>query len=221
MRVLSSSDVWLDAFHRQATSGLIVLGRRHALWCLHTYRLPAAPGDDLELVNKALGDIFAGAVTWDPTRASLLDQVCDVIRYRVRDAKRSASSQRHHLSIGPQPANGERFDNEVSGQRLEAEIAEALADEPNDPEAHLQRKQRRALGARIGAELAELAVDDELVATMVTCYRAGVCTRAEILAETGMAPEAYHDARRRLLRLVKRLGLELLAKADEELELST
>ena len=58
---------------------------------------------------------------------------------------------------------------------------------------------------------------DAHVAAMVACYRAGVCTRAEILAETGMSSDAYHDARRRLLRLVKHLGDELRAKVDEGL----
>lgn len=217
MNVLSSSDAWLDAFHRQATRQLIHLSRRHARWCFHEYRLRTSPDYDLEVVTKALGDILDEKIAWDPDRATLLDQVCDVVRYRVRDEKHSAATRRRTFSLGRQQPSGARFDDAASEHLLDAEVTAALTEEPDDPEAHLQRKQARELGARIGEQLAGLADHDPDVAAMVTCYRAGVCTRAEILAETGMSADAYHDARRRLLRLVKRLDDELRAKAHEEL----
>jgi len=215
MSVLSSSDVWLDAFHRQATSKMISLGRRHARWCLFEYRLDRSEDYEREVVIRALGDILDKKIQWDPARASLLDQVCDVVRYRIRDEKRSPAEKRIHEPIGP--TDRDRFSDETKdgSQKLEAEVARAAIDAPDDPEALLVRKQERELGARVGAALAALVAegDDPNVAAIFGCWRSGTSERKDILAETGMTADAYHDARRRLLRLVGRLPVGLRTKA--------
>lgn len=213
MTVLSLSDVWLDAFSKQATSKLIVLCRRHARWCLHEYRLQRGPQYDHEVVQNALADVFERRITWDPARASLFDLLCDVVRYRIRDEKRSRAARTPHVSIG-RPGGGLDGENRDGDGKLDAEIAGAV--EPLDgPEAQLARKQDRELGARIGAELAALADGDGEVAAIVTCLREGVSAREDVLAETGMTAEAYHNARRRLHRLKGRLSEGLRAKAEE------
>jgi len=220
MAVLLSSllsDAWLDAFSRQATSKLIAQCRRHARWCLHEYRLERGASYDHEVVQNALADIFEGRIAWDPARASLLDQVCDVIRYRVRDEKRSKAARTPHVSIG----GGVRgcLDGESSDgtRQLDAEITRAHAvEQPSDPATQLERKQVRELGARLGAELAALAKGDAELTALVTCLRAGIFEREDVLAETGMTAAEYHNARRRLQRLTVRLSDDLRTMAEEE-----
>jgi len=158
---------------------------------------------------------------WDPARASLLDQVCDVVRYRIRDEKRSRAERTPHVVIGRPRGDQDCGDDEHAAEttrRIDAEVARAAVDEPDDPQALLVRKRERELGARIGAELAALVAegDDPNVAAIFGCWRAGTSERKDILAETGMSADAYHDARRRLLRLVGRLPAELRTKAEEE-----
>lgn len=202
-------DVWIETFHQQATRQLMARCRRQARWCLHEYRLAASPGDDDDLVQNALADIFDKRIQWDPSRRSLLDQVCDVVRYRIRNLKRSTVAYRGVCVL---------VDNE--SQSVHVEAVAVSAEEPDDPEAQLRHKQARELGARIGAELAALVANqaDDEAAAILACWWSGTSERKDILVETGMSAEAYHGARRRLVRLAGRLSDELRAKAKADVE---
>lgn len=208
MSVLSR-DAWVEAFHQQATNTLLTECRDQARWCFHEYRLDAAPGDDHDLVQKALTDIIAGRIEWNPSRRSLLDQMRDVIRYRVRNQKRSTSAHRCVSMAGDEESEG-----------LHVELTTAASGEPADPEVQLRRKQERELGARIGAELAALVMDekDHDAAAILACWWSGTSERKDILAETGMSAEVYRHARRRLIRLAGRLSNELRAKGKAQAE---
>jgi len=205
------SDVWLEAFERQATSKLITRCRHHARWCLEEYRLDRGPHYHLEVVQNALGDIFEGRIAWNPTRCSLEDQVCDVIKYRVRDEKRSAAGRRLHVALD-RPVNDETMVDDGRSRRIARDV-EAAMSVVADPESELARKQERELGARIGDELAKLAQGDQAVEALLVCIRAGVSALQEVLEETGMTADELHNARRRLRRLTGRLSEELRAKA--------
>lgn len=172
---------------------------RHARSCLHEYRLDAADGDEHDFVNEAFADIVEGRIQWNPARRSLLDQMCDVIRYRVRNQKHSAA-RRAQVPMG------------ACDEDLHAEMTAAVG-EPDDPAAQLRRKQERELGARIAAELAMLVGQgDGDAAAILACWTTGTLERKDILAETGMSADAYHDARRRLVRLGGRIAEELGTK---------
>jgi DNA-directed RNA polymerase specialized sigma24 family protein len=225
MEAPSSREVpWIDAFRQQATDALFAQCLQHARSCLHAYRLYDAPEDALDLVQKALADILGRRVQWDPARRSLAHRVCDVLRYRVRDLKRGATKRRAHASIIDDEEHDEARVGEVRKQTLGDEVLHVemsrLGGEPDHPEARLRTKQARELGARIGAELAVLVAQDgdDQVAAILACWGAGTCERRDILAETGMSAEAYHDARRRLVRLAGRLSNELRAKGKAQAE---
>lgn len=227
MSVQSSSGVlWIDVYFQQATDALHERCRRHARWCLHAYRLYDAPEDDDDLVQKALTDILGGHIQWDPTRRSLEDQVRDVIRYRVRDLKRTAARRRAHAPIIDVGDDCESHVVRVRG--AEAVVTDEVVHaemtrhggEPDHPETQLRHRQARELGARICAELSVLVAeqDDEQAAAILTCWACGISERRDILAETGMSAETYHDARRRLIRLVGRLPDELRARGKTQTE---
>lgn len=219
--VQSAPDVsWIDAFHQQVTEALFASCLRHARWCLHAYRLHDVPEDAIDLVQRALADILERRVQWDPARRSLVQQVCDVIRYRVRDLKRGAARRAHAPIIEDEDdteGHADVLGVETVGAVREAAVARHEAEHP---EHHLRSKQARELGARIGAELAVLVAEqrDDDAAAILACWVSGTSERKDILAETGMSAEAYHDARRRLLRLAGRLSNELRAKGKAQTE---
>lgn len=215
------SDVWLDAFERQADGSLFVKARRHARWCLFAYRLPRGDSYADDLVQGALTDILERRIEWDPEEHPLLRKVCDVIRYRVRDEKESLPVRTPHFSFYERKSPRDRDDPEnVDGApwRVDQEALSVLVEQPEDPEAQLGRAQERAIGARLGAELEALVADDAHVAEVVRCLRAGIIKKADILAETGMSDPDYRNAARRFERLTKKLPAELraLAMGDDD-----
>lgn len=231
MTVQSSRDVgWIDAFYQQATHALFLQCRRHARWCLHAYRLYDAPEEDRDLVQKALADILSRRIQWDPARRSLGEQVCDVVRYRVRDLKRTAAKRRAHAPMVDQDEHDEAHGGDearVNDHRAQTVGDEALyaamaqhGGEPDHPEALLRNKQARELGAYIRSELAVLVAEhgDDEAAAILACWGSGISERKDILAETGMSAEVYRHARRRLLRLAGRLSNELRAKGKAHAE---
>jgi hypothetical protein len=80
-----------QAFAEQASDELIRRASRYARQRAAIVRRAGRRIDNLygrELVQDALCDIWSGAVTWDPARSSLLDEVRSVVRSRSwKDAK--------------------------------------------------------------------------------------------------------------------------------------
>lgn len=215
MQQSSSSELnWLDAFAAQATSTLVARCRAHVRRWLRAYRLDRAFED---VVQEVLVDILEGRVAWDPTHSTLLNRVCDVARYRIRDEKRSLRGRTMHVPIS-RPGDprllldGESYDG--ASRQLEADLARAV-ELPEDPETALVRTQRRERAVRVGEELAAMARGDAEVESYLACLRAGITERAAVLAETGMTAETYHNARRRLQRLKERLPPELRLDVED------
>lgn len=212
------TSAWLEAFAKQATSKLIIRCGRYARWCLDEYRLKRGPQYPDELVQDALGDMFEGRIAWDPTRKALDDHVCDTVRFRIRDEKQSAAERRPAISIDrplsdEAAARGDEDDDKrkaVRALRAEIESAVGLAE---DPASALVRRQGRELGARIADELTRLAGPDDEVRLLVACLRDGDDERRDVCAESGMTEKAFHNARRRLVRLKDKLPEELQAQA--------
>lgn len=211
-----TSDAWLDAFEQQATGRLIARARRHARWCLFKYRLDRGHGYDHDIVQAALTDIFERRIEWKPAEETLLDKLCDVIRYRVRDEKDSLVGRTLHVSIDH--PRGDADDGQAGEEEARPSAVGELPPlvDPDDPEAQLAREQARERGARLGVELAALAAGDAHVEAIVRCLCAGIVKKADVLAETGMTGADYHNALRRFDRLTKKLPAELRALADEE-----
>lgn len=190
----------LQALKQQLTPGLVSRCRVFARWCLRRYGLRRAAAYHEELVQDALGDLVEGRIAWAPARNRLADHVCDVIRYRVRDEKRSAGERRAWLPL----------EGRASSSVLDAEDLRVLT-----PDALLLRAQAQAVARRVAECLNGLASSDDEVHRVLTCYCAGIDDRQAICGITGMSVHSYHNARRRLVRLADRLPLALRTMAFE------
>ncbi len=186
-----------EAFHSQVDDALVRRCYEYARWCLFYYKVPG--GDPLaeELAQGTLTDILGQRIAWDSERALLIDQATSVIRYRVRDAKRSLER-----SGGPVEQFGD-----ADGFEADPEVC--------SPEVALCRKQGEQVARGIVDELTALAADDDAARLVIMCAREGITERADVCAETGLSVEAYRNARRRLARLKDQLAEEQRARAME------
>ena len=144
----------------------------------------------MEMVEDALGDTFAGVLTWEPSRCSLALHLKTVIKSRL-----SHESER-----------AEQFDHLGIADANEAEIHEVLAvgSKTNDPklDEYVDTFERC---------LREIATDDEEAIQILDSYLAGLTERAPICRSTGLTKAAYHNAHRRLKRLAENLPATLRA----------
>jgi hypothetical protein len=180
------SPVWRAQFKAQATQDMMddVYGyvARRATWIEHQSGR-RSPGLIREMIQDALGDTFAGVVTWDPTRCSLALHLKSVIRSRLSHEFERAE-QFAHIDVE---------------DAAEVELHEQLA------------KQAASGGAlqdyveEFERQLRELAADDAAVLALLDAYLAGVTERAQVCRTTGLTKAAYHNAHRRLKRLADNL----------------
>ena len=187
------SPLWLAAFKAQATQDMMddVYGYiwSRASWVQHQQGR-RTPGLIMEMVEDALGDTFAGVLTWEPSRCSLALHLKTVIKSRL-----SHESER-----------AEQFDHLGIADANEAEIHEVLAvgSKTNDPklDEYVDTFERC---------LREIATDDEEAIQILDSYLAGLTERAPICRSTGLTKAAYHNAHRRLKRLAENLPATLRA----------
>jgi hypothetical protein len=147
-----------------------------------------------ELVLDALADTFAGVVTWDPQKAPLAAHLCRVIGGRSsHDLARARAYNLVSLDDTMSP----------SSEAVEEETSNAMAaiNDGSEP-AHSE-----PAGTTL-AELRRLAARDADVLLLLEALDGGAIERTEVLQITGMEPVDYHNARRRLMRLARRLPLE-------------
>ena len=189
------SPVWRAQFLAQATDDMMddvyCYVAKRATWIEHRQGR-RTPGLIREMIQDALGDTFAGIVTWDPSRCSLALHLKTVIRSRLS----------HELD------RAEQFEHINAADASEAEIHDVLdADsKTTDPklEEYVEEFEKR---------LRLLAADDHAVLTLLDAYLAGLTERAPICRATGMTKLTYHNAHRRLKRLADNLPEHLRASA--------
>lgn len=187
------SPLWLAAFKAQATEDMMddVYGyiSSRATWVQHQQGR-RTPGLIMEMVEDALGDTFAGVLTWEPSRCSLALHLKTVIKSRLSHESERAE-QYGHLGID---------------DASEAEVHEVLAvgGKTNDPklDEYVDMFERC---------LREIATDDEEAIQILDSYLAGLTERAPICRSTGLTKAAYHNAHRRLKRLAENLPATLRA----------
>lgn len=182
---------WHAAFKAQLTNDLtddvLAYAARRAKWIERKTGAcdPNLPG---ELLQDALGDTFAGVVTWDPKQASLALHLKAVIRSRTSH-ELERLERFTHLSVDKPTI---LFEQEVS-EAIEAE------------RANLEEGDARVIVDRVIDALRALGADDACVLSILDCYGDGVIDRRDIVHRTGMSSSTYHNAHRRLMRLVEEL----------------
>jgi hypothetical protein len=183
------------AFREQATDELSRRALRYARQRAALLRRAGRRIDNLyarELVQDALTDTWAGVLTWDPAKRSLLKHVLDVIRYRSwKDAKWVRRSP--HLSL----------DVHDEAAAITAEASHQLA-----VQAHVEPFMISELTAVVVTELQRLA-DGDRAATALEAWAEGVVGRSEVMRHTGMSRQEYRVARSRLTYLVRELPSSL------------
>ena len=187
---------WRATFRTQATKDtlddVIAYAASEASWLQYSNGR-RHPGTVEEMVRDALGDTFAGTVTWKPDRCTLAMHLRSVIRTRLSHERERAKHLKHvrlHLMS-------------------DARASEALAIDAA-PSA-TGRKNRFA--EQFATKLREVAAGDVPVLQLIECYGAGITQRQKVCRETGMTTTTFHNADRRLKRLVKKLPAELHAAA--------
>ncbi len=187
------------AFSAQMTNDLtdevLAYAARRARW-IERQTGRSDPGLPRELLDDAIGDTYMGTVTWDPTIVLLSVHLKSVIRSR----------------ISTELARGERFPHVSIDGRLEnfeSEVSEALAQaRPGAGPAETQ-----TCVDIVVAALRELAGDDAALERLIDAYADESTERRDVMRATGMTAHEYHNAYRRMLRLVERLSTDVRAAA--------
>lgn len=178
---------WLEQLAAQCTPQLL---ERLARYAGHQIAQTAKFGYAVdsyaarEFVQDAVHDTVTGVVHWDPHARTLEHHLVKVLRVRCKRMRmRAEAAPRMSLDASP---------SEPSMAAMMPVVA--TPDTSNERgEAALSRLRAHALG-------------DDQVMRMLDAIAAGAQTRDDIVHLTRMSFHEYHNARRRLARLVERLG---------------
>ncbi len=195
-----ANDSWRAKYKAQCTPDMfddvVAYVAHRASWVEHqTGR--RTPGFIGEMVQDALGDTWAGVVTWDPSACSLAFHLKTVIRSRLSHELERAEAY-NHIST-------EELSEEALHEALEAQQAPSASPELVEYADEFSHR------------LVEAAGDDHEVLKLIELFRDGVTERRECCRLGKMTATAYHNARRRLLRLVANLPATLRRAAIDSL----
>ncbi|HEY5934494.1 MAG TPA: hypothetical protein VIU61_07665 [Kofleriaceae bacterium] len=197
---IEATRAWRAAFTAQCTADMMddvtAYAAKHASWIEQRTRR-RDPDLVEELVQDALADTFAGVVTWEPKRCPLALHLKTVIRSRVTHELERAETFEHH-------ALENAAENEVSS----AMAATAAPTSGPELDRYADDFDRR---------LRKLAAGDEGVITLIELYREGVTEKRDVCRVAKMKGAEYHNAHRRLKRLVEKLPQNLRTAAIEEM----
>ena len=154
-----------------------------------------APGLIREMVQDAIGDTFAGVVTWDPRRCSLALHLKSVIRSRLAHELERAEAYNH-------------VSTDVLSEEALSDAMAAVAPAASKPELVEYVDE---FAARLRGD----AGDDRHVLALIECYCDGLTERRDVCRAMRMTARAYHNAHRRLKRLVENLPEHLRRAAFE------
>lgn len=188
-------DAWKHAFETQLTHEMIasvtVYAKKRAEWI----QTKTKRADNLlarELYQDAVTDTWLGDVAWDPMKMPLELHLKRTIR------SRSATMMKHLRKFPPLRVAKLSLD-------LEREMSEAMEVEQDHELTHYIDD--------IVGKLYQLAGDDAEVIQILDCFANDQIERRDIMHATGLDRVAYHNARRRLVRLVERLPNDLREQA--------
>jgi hypothetical protein len=192
--------LWRAAFNAQCTPDMMddvtAYATKHASWIDN--RTGRHDPDRVEdLVHDALTDTFAGTVAWEPSRCSLALHLKSVIRSRVTHELERAE-QFEHIDVGT------AHEEDVSSSMA----ATARSTTGSELDRFADEFERR---------LRELAAGDDGALVLIDLYREGVTEKREVCLRAKMKAADYHNAHRRLKRLVEKLPENLRTAAIAEM----
>jgi hypothetical protein len=186
---------WCAAFKAQLTKDLldevIVYAKRRAVWVQR-----ATGTDDPQLaetlLQDALGDTVLGEVTWDPQNAPLVLHLKGIIRGKTSHMMQHAARFQSVRITAP-------------NIQLEQEVSDAIEAERNtNGESDLTTYVDHTITA-----LSNLADGDADVLALLGAFGQGAIERRDVLRVTELTRTTYHNAMKRLFRLVGQLPAEL------------
>jgi hypothetical protein len=198
---------WHAAFKDQCTREVLASVARFAKKRAKWIQLKIRRADSLlwqELFNDALEDTWLGEVTWDPHKVRLEIHLKRTIRSR-------SSTLMDHLMRFPRDWVDDEERDEVDDLALEGAMSSSI--EAVRGHVSLTSIDLRAHVADVIARLQALADGDAEVVQILEAFGNGKVERCDVMRATGLSQPAYHNARRRLLRLVGQLPQELRDEA--------
>jgi hypothetical protein len=198
--LVARTEEWIDEYERQATDELYEKATRYATERAKQVAAVGGPGDDdyvEDLVQAAFADTYTGQLAWDPSRATLEQQVIQTIKNRSRH-DRERAAERRHLSFD---IHDDRKRSAV--MRAEVEASLAADHEPNHGAIDLAEK---AL-----AHLREMAIADRnrAVLKLLDAYDHGAFSKQEVMEHTKMSAKRLRLAKTQLATYVDRLPPEI------------
>ena len=194
----SPQQLWRNAFDKQATDATMAAVYKYAAYisrrvAAHTRRLDPLTIDDR--VQAAIVGTLEGRLTWDPERIDLgrhlMSQIKTALTHEVRHAKRFPQ-----VSID---------DEEKNTDDLDAQVTDVLAAQRSTPDDDM-------IAAQLSETLAHLRIlagQDEPVLLLLEAFSAGYTEKPDVMKVTSMSSRTYHNARQRLVRLAKKLPIEV------------
>jgi hypothetical protein len=184
---------WIDALTTQCIPAMFKRLQRYAARRIRGIDKIGYAADEYaaeELVQDALHDTATGILRWDPAARPLEQHLLDVLQARTKRLRRQAERF-------PQTS----LDRERRGGELAPrdEVDAALLEQA-------PRAETATHAATVMAELRQLAGDDDLLLRMLDAFDQGAVTRSDVMHAAQFSPVEYHNARRRLDRLVDLLS---------------
>jgi hypothetical protein len=186
---------WEDAFEVQLTgemtASVMIYAKKRAEWIQRTTKRH----DTFlarELYQDAVTDTWLGDVKWDPAKVPLELHLKRTIR------SRSAARVEHLIDFPEDRVRTLKLDMETKmSDAMEVGQASHLSHYVDD----------------VVAQLYELARGDIEVIQILDCFAVDQVDRRDIMRATGMDRVTYHNARRRMVRLVEDLPNDLRERA--------
>jgi len=169
---------------------------RLGVYCGGKHRVQDCDVDDI--VIAALGDTWAGTLSWDPDQKTLFAHLKDAVKYRVRNEAKLARKRRKH----------NEFEEDDRGESLAGQIA-AGAIAPTITTCDAREDLLGAAADDVIAALRPHAAGDAEVTAILDALAKRLVDRDDIIEETGMNIPEFNNAWRRLGRIVRELPAQL------------
>lgn len=198
---------WRENVEEQATPKLFERLHRAARARLRTFAGPKGKVNAAEvedIVSSVVTDTLDGRLTWNPGKESLEQHLLDAVRFRVRD-----QWERHQPHLHDQLEEGEGADAVVEHAAAGAVVPAAL----ESPVTSERNGCIKVVHDAVIAWLKPRVADKPEVHRLLELYMQGITERDEVIREGGMNETTYHNARRRLGRLVQDMPAKLRAAA--------
>jgi hypothetical protein len=190
--------LWRTEFNKQATGKTMETVHKYAAAITRRVEMHVRKRDPLsidERVQAAILGTLEGRLTWDPARI-------DLARHLMSAIKTAITNDLRHAKRFPEVSID---DDAVNQDDIDAQVTDVLA-------AQREPKQDGATATQLSESLAQLrvlAAQDKAVLLIIEAYGNGYLEKADVMNVTGISARTYHNARQRLVRLAKKLPIDI------------